>query len=253
MPAAILSVVTGPEDPRLMMLNGQVLLTANMFGPVRSKIGYRFADCVGNERMIGGMFDPVTDAFGDFKLMRYARSATAKEKNWMAFEHNGNLKFVQRIVPFTVVSQTTKGSFSDSDAFIDGKDVVLHGGANPLAVQRENETFVWPVDTLSGDVSYLGVFHTLAGNGTYTNYFFEFGLQEPAQVWTIMRISSPINVLGSTQLNAVSRAMTFLSGLTATEQGVFLSYGSSNSEARVRFLPWEVVSDHFSSSDSEQV
>eukprot|EP00514_Thraustochytrium_sp_LLF1b_P002973 CAMPEP_0184520900 /NCGR_PEP_ID=MMETSP0198_2-20121128/7423_1 /TAXON_ID=1112570 /ORGANISM="Thraustochytrium sp., Strain LLF1b" /LENGTH=85 /DNA_ID=CAMNT_0026911547 /DNA_START=585 /DNA_END=842 /DNA_ORIENTATION=- len=61
-----------------------------------------------------------------------------------------------------------------------------------------------------------------------------------------MRGSSPINELGSTQLNALSRAMTFLSGSTATEQGVFPSYGSSNTKARVCFFSWEVESDYFS-------
>jgi len=258
------TVTTGPEDPRLLLDGDKLVLTTNMNHPTSSARAGK--TCWVPRRMFHNTIDLNTGEYSQAMLLQDPeQSLFSTEKNWLAFKHRGQLKYVRSIMPFSVVYSTKEGStpeehraatvvesaevdFNLAD-FLAGLDIEIHGGANPLPFRRGDDgQLVYTESALDGDDAvYIGVFHTRSARGQYANFLFQFAFNEASGVWRIERVSQKLDLLEAPvrPASGVTTPMTFLSGMTAIPDGVLLAYGSSNREARVQVVPWAVFFGYF--------
>jgi hypothetical protein len=262
-------LASGFEDPRLMDDGaGGLLLTTNLYYPtaaantsvcyavprrmMAASVTVTRAATGGGELALFAASDPVL-------LMTPERDPASTEKNWLAFAREGSTFFVRSISPFVVVRllneeaaaspRRAETAFASVVAaaslagLLAERNSEAHGGANPIELALNNATG----DLQAPDAShgegwrsvFVGIFHTVEASGAYKNFFFQFELLDGS--WRLQRISRELRAHEAAVANgdsSVGRPMSFMSGLARTPDGVMVSYGSSNLEARLRLYPW---------------
>ncbi|CAM9132528.1 unnamed protein product [Chrysoparadoxa australica] len=234
-------VVTGPQDPRLLLRGDSLSLSffstlPNLRGacPSTGSAGTLFAVYADMTAWSG---QPVT------AIELAARDAQLIEKNWMGFDPadgSESTKWVQHIAPFTVMTTedsqvtemqtpiTTPLDYSGATL-----KVALHGGSNALLVAPG-----------FGAPYYLSVFHTLDQAGGYINYLFRFSSAEPYEP---IAVSRPLPLVQRSP-----ECPTFASGLTLdpSNEGSFLVlYGSCDEESRALHVTARDVNTLFERDD----
>ena len=142
------------------------------------------------------------------------------EKNWIGFQHAGQLHFVYSIYPHSVVlvraadgscvQRWSTSSYAPLSALAATGEVFLHGSASAIPY---------------GDDTYLALFHSreAGSSGAYTTFAYTFASSPP---FAVTAVSRPLPLLGG--------GKAFASGLALLPNvdKLLITYGYADMESR---------------------
>jgi len=249
----IRQILTGPEDPKPLLVDGEVVVTFDSRPPAEQSScrvdeeGY--GDAVTQMYIASGVHadEPQTPAVG-YRL-NYGQEDVA-EKNWIGFVHDHKLRYVYAPSPHKIIAAQMNGS---SEQFASSKFKPLQDlrTANSNMEVRGSGQAVWvddPDRTPSlPNPHYLALFHIFdKSTRQYAHHVYRFSSTEPFQV---MQVSSPLP-LTEAESEVGGIPFAFASGLAVHNGTVVISYGAGDRDARALVLTLERLDDMFNCTES---
>eukprot|EP00930_Biecheleria_cincta_P038729 TRINITY_DN2660_c0_g1_i5.p1 TRINITY_DN2660_c0_g1~~TRINITY_DN2660_c0_g1_i5.p1 ORF type:complete len:1880 (-),score=330.91 TRINITY_DN2660_c0_g1_i5:467-5422(-) len=245
----IRQIVTGPEDPKPLLVDGEVVVTFDSRPPAEpsscrvDKDGY--GDAVTQMYLARGVRadEPQTPTIGH--RLDYGQDDVA-EKNWVGFAHGRELRYVYAPSPHKIVAAQMNGS-SEQLASTKFKPLQDLQTANPNMEVRGSGQAVWVDDpdrtSRLPNPHYLALFHIYdKATRQYAHHAYRFSSSEPFQM---MQISSPLPLTeAESEMGGVPFA--FASGLAVHNGTVVISYGAGDRDARALVLTLERLDQMFS-------
>jgi len=243
----IRTIVTGPEDPRLTLVDEELVLSFNSILPVDKNSG-----CP--EVVVSQMFitpfgtgwrkhDPLSP-----KRLEYGWTRI-HEKNWVGFSYEGDMYFVYQIFPHTIVrAQSHSGeaerlyetSFGDFITLTrnlgDHIQGSLRGSASAVRIEGNQRT-----TPHLPRAHYLGLFHAQSTEGEYLHFAYRFS---PSPPFEVLQVSRQLPLLG--RPSSTSRhPFAFATGLAVVDDVVLLTYGSGDQESRLLVMELSEFDEYF--------
>ena len=249
--------VTGPEDPKVLAAplpaggsspSGALVLFNSLPPPELAADGGRGCGEPGkNELAVSQMFVaqypvsasspvPAPVPAPAVAVRMQCGWTRLHEKNWIAFEHGGQLNAVYSVHPHRVVQiRAADGAcrerWSTTHAPLatlkyDRPDVQIHGSGTAHR------------DPRSPDGDFIALFHTVDGAGTYATFLYRFA---PAPPYAIIRVSRPLPLWGN---------HSFASGLLLTANAAVVTYGVDNAESRLLMISLSAMDELFAEGDA---
>lgn len=235
-------IVTGPEDPKPLLVDGEIVVTFDSRPPAELSTCRVDEDGYGNAvtqmYLASGVNadEPGMAAVGH--RLEYGQTDVA-EKNWVGFVHDRELRFVYKPSPHEIVAARTNGSSEqiDSTKFIPLQDLTtenpnleFRGSGQAVRVDDPDRTPRLP------NPHYLALFHVYdKATRRYAHHAYRFSSSQPFEM---MQVSSPLP-LTEAESEVGGAPFAFASGLAVHNGTVVISYGSGDRDARALVLTLE--------------
>jgi len=233
-------VVTGPEDPKLLMLaenvgNVRWGITFSSLPPIATnpqcyqggsrveqgqEVGVTHMYIAPETRAGGEISAPSAEVIGS--RLQCGRTDQA-EKNWIGFMHRGQLHYVYSVYPHKVVIARSEDGGCD-----DGVQETEFPALKKLA--QDGKRLHGSATAIPYYGAYLALLHSIDSDGNYETFAYRFEAELP---FRILEVSRPLPLQGEGKRN-------FASGLYAGSGKVMVSYGEKDAAARAL-----VMSEHF--------
>jgi len=245
-------VVTGPEDPKPIQIDGDIAVVFNSLPP----LGYYGCEPGGavSQMYLAGSVDPLQpdDALGRRLTCGFTRRP---EKNWVPFTRRGNLHFAYSIVPHKIVAARTNGdcetvystTYAPLSNFLQANTAVrARGSGQALLIDGE------ALDQTSMSIPhFLGLMHLSdIKTGAYAHFAYRFSAEPP---YEILQVSQQLPLQPATSRQS-RKTFAFASGLSmhvdtdaASTHRIVVSYGAGDQESRALIMPLSRFDEYFKS------
>ena len=246
-------VVTGPEDPKVVDLDGDLIMAFDSKKPHEGDQGV----CHRNPE---GLFNAKTQMYisADVKVTEPSTEITgnrlsygqidADEKNWIPFTYQGKLHLVYTPMPHVIVSADGSGSSEKiySTSFGPLRKVVqefphvrIRGSASAIFV---NNTEATPSLPRPHFLALLHLYDTKTGR--YAHHAYRFGAEAP---FLMLQMSDKLPLTEAAAMPG-GVPFAFASGLAVYESTVVISYGAGDRDARALVMTLERLDEMFECS-----
>jgi len=216
-------LVTGPEDPKLFEIPADSndgsqswALTYSSFPPASLLNEQSSMDaCQWHPEAVMQMYvaaDGPSLASGEKAqgVRLDCGNSQGMEKNWIAFQHNGNLYYVYSVEPHIVVNVRTA----------DGACVQQYSTSSKQLKRIRHELRGSATAIRYSDTEYLALFHTNAPGQGYATMAYTFQSEPPFAVQRISKVLPLHN-------------FAFASSLTVYNEKVMIGYGENDMKSRI--------------------
>lgn len=233
-------MTTGAEDPKLFELPSSMndrskwALTFSSYPPVHSLEGMEsIEDCKWSEYSKFQMYlapggNQLAHGIDSAAHRLSCGSMVDHEKNWIAFEYENELYYVQNVQPHVVVKVSRE----------DGKCEKLYESSNSYLEALSERVSVRGSATAFrySDDEYMAILHThdSYSRDPYTTRAYTFEAFPPFRV---LRVSKPLKLQNA--------GLAFASSLTTFENKIMVGYGVADRESRVMVMSREYLESEF--------
>lgn len=246
-------VVSGPEDPKIIIYNGSVTVPFDSQPPANGNLSSCRHDAKGylagvTQMYVAGGVNP-DSPLQPVITSRLAYGQTDKpEKNWVAFTKDNDLMFAYTPMPHIILKSALDGTTDkiSSSKFQplqtltnDNVDLEVRGSGQALFVNDPEATPNLPRP------HYLALLHLFdASSGRYATYAYRFG---PTPPFLMLQISSPLP-LTEAEAEIGGIPFAFASGLALFNRTVVITYGAGDRDSRSLVLRLERLDEMFNCS-----
>lgn len=249
-------VVTGPEDPKLLPVNGSMTLVFDSNPP------QVYGNCSAARKLTQMYMATGVDAskpgrasegthlkYGQSDVVENRLEATASiaEKNWIPFEYGNSTFFAYSPSPHVIISTTDDGTVSDvaSTSYLPFNLVM--SGHSELNIRGSGQAAY--IDDASATPNlprahYLALLHIYdATAGSYAHFAYRFSPHPPFSVLQVSQQLPLMTTVSPQRPNAA--AFAFASGLLVVNRTVAISYGAGDADARALVMTLDRLDEFF--------
>ena len=224
--------VTGPEDPKLMMLpDGGVAMSFSSLPPVESRPGCHHSNGAVVQMYLSAALEP-PHAEASVGVRLGCGSETTAEKNWISFVYDGQLYYIYSIHPHVVVQVRPA----------DGVCVRRYSTSSYQPLAKLYETGRYQIHgsatATMHNGTYLALLHTVDNVGMYATMAYRFQATPP---FAILAVSRPIPLQGAGGANFASGLL-----LPSDSDKVVVTYGAADLESRALVMSLHFLETLFS-------
>lgn len=233
---------TGAEDPKLFELPASMsdrsrwALTFSSYPPSHAIEGMTSAeDCKWSEYSKFQMYfapggDQLAHGIDSAAHRLSCGSMVDHEKNWIAFEYENELYYVQNVQPHVVVK--VNGEDGECEKVYESSNSYLESLSERVSVRGSATAFRYSED------EYMALLHThdSYSRDPYTTRAYTFEAYPPFRV---LRVSKPLKLQSS--------GLAFASSLTTYQDKIMVGYGVADRESRMMIMSRDYLESEFES------
>jgi len=237
-------IVTGPEDPKPVAVNGSIAIAFNSVPPMG-------ADSCPMGEAVSQMYFAVAEVIATGQHLRFGFQDEA-EKNWIPFTYDGRLHFVYTPDPHLVITAQrdgtcaeafSTGSYALETLVVTKPWIKIRGSGQAVLINDTEATPSLP------QPHYLALIHAVdTMSGRYAHFAYRFSAEPP---FAALDFSSQLPLLEA-KADLGGEAFAFASGLVVHNRTVVISYGAGDRDARALVLTLDRLDDMFARITTSQ-